>query len=83
MPLTVSQAPASHFLLRGGKTMKIVEQGLLTRQEAAVWLSVSDDTVRRLEKRGELEFVKVGRQHRYTLDALRACIAKRQEGGAA
>lgn len=53
---------------------------LLSRTEAATWLGVSADTVRNLERRGEIQVTIVGRRPRYSLAALEAYVAKRPDG---
>lgn len=55
---------------------------LLRSRDAAKSLSISDRTLYSLTRRGELRAVRIGRAVAYSLDELRAFIARRQEGGA-
>ena len=56
---------------------------LLTVREAAAALSVSERTLWGLTApRGDLPCVRVGARVLYSVDTLRAWVAKRQEGGA-
>lgn len=47
---------------------------LLTRAEAAQYMRVSTATVSRLEKRGHLRAVRIGRQWRIPVESLRAYL---------
>ncbi len=51
---------------------------LLTRHEAAEVMSVSEKTVQRMEKRGELPVVMIGSMKRYSTDSIRQLIAAQE-----
>jgi excisionase family DNA binding protein len=56
---------------------------LLKPSEAAIFLAVSERTVKRLTARGELPHVRVGRSMRFVLKDLLAYVAsqRRRSGG--
>ena len=51
---------------------------LLKPSEAAVFLAVSERTVKRLTARGELPHVRVGRSMRFVLEDLLAYVARQR-----
>jgi excisionase family DNA binding protein len=55
-----------------------VEKLLLTRREAAEVMSVSEKTVQRMEKRGELPVVMIRSMKRYSTDSIRQLIAAQE-----
>lgn len=58
---------------------RLLDQLLVTEQEAARLLGVCGKTIYELRKRGELEFVPVGRGIRYEVQSLRDWIARKKE----
>jgi excisionase family DNA binding protein len=64
-----------------GLTLPDETRHLLTEQEAAEFLGVTQRTVRTLRARGELEFVRVGKSPRFTVEGLEAFVATHTVGG--
>ena len=59
------------------------EKLLLTSREAAAALEICERSLFSLTKAGRIPAVRLGRSVRYSLDALRACIAQMQSPAAA
>ena len=68
--------------LHGADDTALVEDGLMTVQEAAAFLRLSRSALYALMERGELAFVKIGRSRRIPRRAVVALAARELRGGA-
>ena len=74
-------AGATEDRLHRADDTALVEDGLLTVQQAATFLQISRSNLYALMERGELAFVKIGRSRRIPRRALVELAARELRGG--